>query len=175
MIQQGLCREDGKGFLTNPSLLRHTEPRQEKASGRPFSWLRGWFFFVVVVVWLACSEANPFTVQNITGLYNLSPGDKNKMVIVRPASSVVFSLYLHKMALKDSCVSATSASWSIRLCSVEKTFALRIRRALKHAVFLLVNWSHMSALSSLHSVCLDFSVIPWLMALYYLVAHCFHR
>lgn len=84
MIQQGLRLEDGKGFLTIRvyyGVWSHAE------EGLRWPSLQTQRF-------LACSEANP--VQNITDFYNLSPGENNKMVIVRPASSVVFSLYLHK-------------------------------------------------------------------------------
>lgn len=89
--------------------------------------------------WLAL-EANPLTVQNIADLYNLSPGGNNKTVIVRPASSVVFFFVSPEMALKDSCVSSTSASWSIHLCSVEKPLLFRAQPTFKQvAFFLLVN------------------------------------
>lgn len=70
--------EDGKGFLT----IRVSFGIWSHAGGSPLVALS--------LFLLARSEANPLTVQNITDLYNLSPGENNKMVIVRPASSVVF-------------------------------------------------------------------------------------
>lgn len=128
----------GWAGLPNPrSLLRHSEPCRRGPQVALFSWLRGFSAF---------SEANPLTEQNITDLYNLSPGENKKTVIVRPASSVVFSLYLHKWLLKDSCVSATSASRSIHLCSVEKPLLFRAQPTLKQVAFLLVNWTHTSVL-----------------------------
>lgn len=86
MIQQGLRLEDEKGFLT--IRVSYGIWSQAGEGLRLPSLLTQRF--------LARSEANPLTVQNITDLYNLSPVENNKMVIVRPASSVVFSLYLHK-------------------------------------------------------------------------------
>lgn len=78
MIQQGLCLEDGQGFLISQSLS------QKKASGLPLSSIRAF-----VSLWSQ-------TFINITDLCHLSPGKNNKMVIVKPASSVVFSMDLQK-------------------------------------------------------------------------------
>lgn len=130
MIQQGLRLEDGQGFLT----LRVSYGIRSHAGGG-----LKWPSSPDSEVFSAFSEANPLTEQNITDLYNLSPGENKKTVIVRPASSVVFSLYLHKWLLKDSCVSATSASRSIHLCSVEKSLLFRAQPTLKRVAFLLVN------------------------------------
>lgn len=87
MIQQGLCLEDGQGSLTIQVSCGARCNHTREGLRLPSPQLKRF---------LACSEANPLTVQNITVLYNLSPGEINKMVIVRPASSVVFSFYLQK-------------------------------------------------------------------------------
>lgn len=110
MIQQDLRLEDGQGFLT----IRVSHSVWSQAGGglrSPDS-----------EVFLAFNEADSFDCTKYPRLVLIVPGGIKKMVIVRPASSVVFSLYFHKWLLKDSCVSATSASWSIHLCSVENLY-----------------------------------------------------
>lgn len=89
--------------------------------------------------WLAL-EANPLTVQNITDLYNLSPGENNKTVIVRPASSVVFFLCISRNGFEGQLCKCNLCVMVYSFVLCRKTFALSCTTYIQAScLFLLVN------------------------------------